>query len=212
MFSSASLRLIAFCLAAVPALAFAQDQNAQAAPAEPFKPYSGQPGKDVVWVPTPQLAVDKMMELTKVTAKDVVMDLGSGDGRTVITAAKLGARAIGIGRRRGVTGHRGGAGVAVIALCHAPISSRSHAESPTTSAEAKIVPTTLCITPRSPCSRFPLPATPAPWYADAPVPSETAVELPVVVAAVPGLRPQIEYLTHRDTVADLQSQAVAPGQ
>ena len=61
-----------------------------------FEPYSGQPGKDVVWVPTPQPLVDKMLEMAKVTAKDFVMDLGSGDGRTVITAAKKGARAMGI--------------------------------------------------------------------------------------------------------------------
>jgi len=61
-----------------------------------FEPYSGQPGKDVVWVPTPQPLVDKMLDMAKVTPKDFVMDLGSGDGRTVITAAKRGARAQGI--------------------------------------------------------------------------------------------------------------------
>jgi SAM-dependent methyltransferase len=59
-------------------------------------PKLGQPGKDVVWVPTPQPAVEKMLDLAKVTAQDYVMDLGSGDGRTVITAAKRGAQAIGI--------------------------------------------------------------------------------------------------------------------
>jgi len=63
---------------------------------KPFKPESGQPGKDVVWVPTPQALVEKMLDLAKVTPQDVVMDLGSGDGRTVITAAKRGARAFGI--------------------------------------------------------------------------------------------------------------------
>ena len=63
---------------------------------KPFEPYSGQAGKDVVWVPTPQATVDKMLELTKVTAKDYVIDLGSGDGITVITAAKKGATAMGI--------------------------------------------------------------------------------------------------------------------
>ncbi len=71
--------------------------GAQAQPApKPFEPHSGQPGKDVVWVPTPQALVDKMLEIAKVTANDYVMDLGSGDGRTVITAAKRGARATGI--------------------------------------------------------------------------------------------------------------------
>jgi SAM-dependent methyltransferase len=61
-----------------------------------FQPQVGQEGKDVVWVPTPQALVDKMLDMAKVTAKDYVMDLGSGDGRTVITAAKRGARATGI--------------------------------------------------------------------------------------------------------------------
>ena len=61
-----------------------------------FEPYSGQPGKDVVWVPTPEALVAKMLDMAKVTAKDFVMDLGSGDGRTVIAAAKRGARAQGI--------------------------------------------------------------------------------------------------------------------
>lgn len=70
---------------------------AQAQPAQkPYEPHSGQPGKDVVWVPTPQALVDKMLDIAKVTPNDFVMDLGSGDGRTVITAAKRGARAAGI--------------------------------------------------------------------------------------------------------------------
>ena len=66
------------------------------APATPFEPKVGQEGKDVVWVPTPQALVDKMLEMASVTPQDFVMDLGSGDGRTVITAAKRGARAMGI--------------------------------------------------------------------------------------------------------------------
>lgn len=61
-----------------------------------FVPRSGQAGKDVIWVPTPQMLVDKMLEIAGVTADDFVIDLGSGDGRTVITAAKLGASALGI--------------------------------------------------------------------------------------------------------------------
>jgi len=61
-----------------------------------YEPRVGQEGKDVVWVPSPQLLVDKMMEIAKVTPQDYVIDLGSGDGRTVITAAKLGAKALGI--------------------------------------------------------------------------------------------------------------------
>jgi SAM-dependent methyltransferase len=74
------------------ALAFAQAQKAPAT----YEPTVGQDGKDVVWVPTPQALVDKMLDMAKVTQFDFVMDLGSGDGRTVITAAKRGARAVGI--------------------------------------------------------------------------------------------------------------------
>lgn len=61
-----------------------------------FEPYSGQAGKDVVWVPTPQVLVEKMLDIAKVTPSDFVIDLGSGDGRTVITAAKRGAKARGV--------------------------------------------------------------------------------------------------------------------
>ena len=68
--------------------------NAQ--PATEFQPEVGQDGKDVIWVPTPQALVDKMLDMAKVTPKDYVIDLGSGDGRTVITAAKRGAKALGI--------------------------------------------------------------------------------------------------------------------
>jgi hypothetical protein len=70
---------------------------AQTAPAKDYAPQVGQEGKDVIWVPTPQALVDRMLQITGVTARDYVVDLGSGDGRTVITAAKkLGARALGI--------------------------------------------------------------------------------------------------------------------
>ena len=70
----------------------AQDKPA----GQDYQPEVGQSGKDVVWVPTPQALVDKMLDLAKVTAADYVIDLGSGDGRTVITAAKRGVRALGI--------------------------------------------------------------------------------------------------------------------
>jgi hypothetical protein len=63
---------------------------------KPFEPSVGQPGKDVVWVPTPQALVDKMLDIAKVTPQDFLIDLGSGDGRTVISAAKRGLRAQGI--------------------------------------------------------------------------------------------------------------------
>ena len=64
--------------------------------AQTYQPYEGQPGKDVVWVPTSAALVERMLDLAGVTAKDYVMDLGSGDGRMVIAAAKRGARAHGV--------------------------------------------------------------------------------------------------------------------
>jgi precorrin-6B methylase 2 len=73
--------------------AFAQPQKA---PAATYEPSVGQEGKDVVWVPTPQSLVNKMLDMAKVTPQDFLMDLGSGDGRTVITAAKRGVRAMGV--------------------------------------------------------------------------------------------------------------------
>src|SRR5687768_11074870 len=85
--------VIAVFVAASGAAAYAQGTQA---PAKPFEPQGGQAGKDVVWVPTPQALVDKMLDMAKVTPQDYVIDLGSGDGRTVITAAKRGARAHGI--------------------------------------------------------------------------------------------------------------------
>jgi len=85
--------LFALVLALSTSLAFAQ---AQKAPAPAYEPSVGQEGKDVVWVPTPQVVVNKMLDMAKVTKDDFVMDLGSGDGRTVITAAKRGARALGV--------------------------------------------------------------------------------------------------------------------
>lgn len=89
------LVLLVLSLAVAPVgMAGAAEQAA--ATQKPFEPQVGQAGKDVVWVPTPQSLVDKMLDLAKVTPQDFVMDLGSGDGRTVITAAKLGATAMGI--------------------------------------------------------------------------------------------------------------------
>jgi len=82
---------LAFAFAASSPLAFAQAQSAPV-----YEPSVGQEGKDVVWVPTPQALVDKMLDMAKVTPADFVMDLGSGDGRTVITAAKRGVRALGV--------------------------------------------------------------------------------------------------------------------
>ena len=66
-----------------------------AAQEKAYEPTPGQAGKDVVWVPTPQELVEKMLDMAQVTPQDLVIDLGSGDGRNVIAAAKRGARAIG---------------------------------------------------------------------------------------------------------------------
>lgn len=84
--------LSALCLAWAVACGFSPAWAAQGE----YQPEVGQEGKDVVWVPTPQVLVDKMLDMAKVTSKDYVIDLGSGDGRTVITAAKRGAKALGI--------------------------------------------------------------------------------------------------------------------
>jgi SAM-dependent methyltransferase len=86
------LRGLAACCAFALSLGSALAQTAE----EAYKPIVGQQGKDVVWVPTPAVLVEKMMDLAKVTPQDYVMDLGSGDGRNIIAAAKRGARALGV--------------------------------------------------------------------------------------------------------------------
>jgi len=85
--SQAPWALVLLLAAAVPAVA--QEQGT-------FKPEVGQAGKDVVWVPTPEAMVERMLDLAKVTPQDLVIDLGSGDGRNVIGAAKRGAAARGV--------------------------------------------------------------------------------------------------------------------
>jgi hypothetical protein len=87
--------IAALSLVAVSAHPLAAQTAAETAQ-RPFEPVTGQPGKDVVWVPTPQATVDAMLELTHLTANDYLIDLGSGNGITVITAAKKGATALGI--------------------------------------------------------------------------------------------------------------------
>jgi hypothetical protein len=82
----------ALLLVLIPSLLYSQEKPKNFV----YEPEVGQEGKDVVWVPTPQALVDKMLELAKVTPSDFLIDLGSGDGRTVITAAKMGITAIGI--------------------------------------------------------------------------------------------------------------------
>src|SRR5712664_2715648 len=64
--------------------------------AQKFEPQVGQAGKDVIWVPTPDEVVDRMLTMAQVGPNDSHMDLGSGDGKIVIAAAKRGAKALGI--------------------------------------------------------------------------------------------------------------------
>jgi SAM-dependent methyltransferase len=92
-----SSRLAALALG----LALALPAGAQNAPQadtlkSEYKPQVGQAGKDVVWVPTPPELVERMLDMAKVTAQDTVVDLGSGDGRIAIAAAKRGAKTKGI--------------------------------------------------------------------------------------------------------------------
>lgn len=76
--------LIAFVLLCIPAVAHAED---------PAK----KPNVDVEYFPTPQRAVDEMLDMAKVTSADYLIDLGSGDGRIPITAAKrFGTKALGV--------------------------------------------------------------------------------------------------------------------
>jgi hypothetical protein len=95
VFSAALLALAAACAAPGPG----QAQSPAFAPAPAAgaaEPYVGQPGKDVIWVPTPPELVEKMLDMAAVTARDFVMDLGSGDGRNIIAAARRGARGLGV--------------------------------------------------------------------------------------------------------------------
>jgi SAM-dependent methyltransferase len=87
------------CLAAtlsLPLQAAAQTTVASPPAQGTYEPKVGQPGKDVVWVPSPETTVEKMLDVAKVTTQDFVVDLGSGDGRNVIAAAKRGARGLGV--------------------------------------------------------------------------------------------------------------------
>jgi precorrin-6B methylase 2 len=96
--STSETKMIAsrFVCRFLPALLLSAAMAAAHAQAPAYQPEVGQEGKDVVWVPTSQTLVNRMLDMAKVTPADVVYDLGSGDGRTVITAAKRGARATGI--------------------------------------------------------------------------------------------------------------------
>jgi hypothetical protein len=83
--------VVTFALFIITVGLFAQDNKNSG-----YVPHVSQAGKDVIWVPTPDALVAKMLEIAKVTPQDYLIDLGSGDGRTVIAAAKLKARATGV--------------------------------------------------------------------------------------------------------------------
>jgi hypothetical protein len=95
MYSMTQARRTLLALA-LSSLTIATAAQAQTAAKQEFQPEVGQAGKDVVWVPTAQGLVDRMLDMVKLTPKDIHYDLGSGDGRTVITAAKRGATAYGV--------------------------------------------------------------------------------------------------------------------
>jgi len=90
------LRKSAAVAALSAAIVFGGPAWGQDAASETYTPKVGQSGKDVIWVPTPQMLVDRMLDMAGLKPDDRLVDLGSGDGRTVITAAKRGATARGI--------------------------------------------------------------------------------------------------------------------
>jgi precorrin-6B methylase 2 len=91
-FSRSRQSLLTFSLLLIAASLFFRIEAA----GSEYEPRPYQDGKDVVWLPTAQALANKMLDLAKVTSQDYVIDLGSGDGRIVVTAAKRGARALGI--------------------------------------------------------------------------------------------------------------------
>ena len=94
--SSRLIRSIALiAVAGVVASATAQAQDRKSCERD-YKPQVGQSGKDVVWVPTPDELVQRMLRMAKVTPQDIVYDLGAGDGKIAIAAGKAGATAVGI--------------------------------------------------------------------------------------------------------------------
>ena len=85
------------CMGAAFATAILTAGSVSAQPGATYEPSRGQSGKDVVWIPTPDALVTRMLKLAQVRAGDHVVDLGAGDGRIVIAAARdFGARALGL--------------------------------------------------------------------------------------------------------------------
>jgi hypothetical protein len=89
--------LIALATVSLVALSATTEARTRAECERDYKPQVGQAGKDVVWVPTPDDLVNRMLTMAKVTPKDYVVDLGAGDGKIAIAAGKnFGATALGI--------------------------------------------------------------------------------------------------------------------
>jgi hypothetical protein len=89
--------LTALVASSLLALSAAADGRTRAECERDYKPQVGQAGKDVIWVPTPDELVHRMLTMAKVTPKDFVVDLGAGDGKIAIAAGKkFGATALGI--------------------------------------------------------------------------------------------------------------------
>jgi len=88
---------VAVLLLGLTAQAIAQSPPSAAPKQTPYTPSVGQAGKDVIWVPSPDQVVERMLRMAQTTPRDTVVDLGSGDGKIVIAAAqRFGARAMGI--------------------------------------------------------------------------------------------------------------------
>jgi SAM-dependent methyltransferase len=88
---------LAALLLALAASTLAQSPPSDTLKKQPYEPSIGQAGKDVIWVPTPDKVVERMLQMAQTTPQDLVVDLGSGDGKIVIVAAqRFGARAMGV--------------------------------------------------------------------------------------------------------------------
>lgn len=94
--STRKFQVLAVAMLVGAALTAPAQANETVAQSTTFEPTVGQAGKDVIWVPTSQALVNQMLDLARLTPDDILVDLGSGDGRTVITAAQRGSTARGV--------------------------------------------------------------------------------------------------------------------
>lgn len=100
---AALLAVSVTCVSLAPVTGLTQPEQK---PADaPYKPSLGQYGRDVMWLPTADSLVNRMLDMAQVTPNDFVVDLGSGDGRTVITAGARGVPAHGIEYNANLVGY-----------------------------------------------------------------------------------------------------------